>query len=93
MTAKRDQITKIVDIQNFGVPEEVSIEFKQNIAPENEWLENSDLDAFPSQVSEPWELCTYNPKFPELERLKAIVKSHGSVWFQPFDKEGLRVSP
>ena len=28
-----------------------------------------------------------------MDRLKAIVKSHGSILFQPFDKEGLRVSP
>ena len=67
MTAKRDQITKIVDIRGFGMPEEVLIEFSQDIAPEDDLLENSDLDVFPSQVSEPWELCTFNP---ELERLQ-----------------------
>jgi len=70
-----------------------SIEFSQDIAPEDELLENSDLDVFPSQVSEPWESCTFNPDFPQLDRLKDIVKSHGSILFQPFDKEGLRVSP
>ena len=56
-------------------------------------LENWDLDVFPSQVSEPWESCTFNPDFPQLERLKDIVKSHGSILFHSFDKEGLRVSP
>ena len=92
MTAKRE-ITKIVDIWSFEIPEQVPIEFNQDVAPEDDLLENSDFDAYPSQVSEPWELCTFNPKFPELERLKSVVKSHGSVLFQPFDKEGLRVSP
>jgi len=48
MTAKSDQITKIVDIRDFGPPEEVPIEFSQDIAPKDKLLENSDLDAFPS---------------------------------------------
>ena len=91
MTEKRDQITEIVDIRGFGIPEQVPIEFSQDIAPEDDLLENSDLDVFPSQVSEPWELCTFNPEFPQLERLKSIVKSHGSTLFQPFGKEGLQV--
>ena len=72
---------------------QVSIEFSQDIAPEDDLLENSDLDVFPSQVSEPWESCTFNPDFPDLVGLKSIVKSHGSILFQPFDKEGLRGSP
>ena len=72
MTAKRNQITKIVDIRDFGIPEEVPIEFNQEIASEDELLENSDLDTFPSQVSEPWELCTFNPEFPELECLQSM---------------------
>ena len=93
MTAKRDQITEIVDIRGFGIPEQVPIEFSQDIAPKDDLLENSDLDVFPSQVSEPWGLCTFNPEFPQLERLKDIVKAHGSILFQPFDKEDLRVSP
>ena len=79
MTAKRSQITEIVDIRGFGIPEQVPIEFSQDIAPEDDLLENSDLDVFPSQVSEPWEFCTFNPEFPQLERLKDIVKSHGSI--------------
>ena len=53
MTAKRDQITEIVDIRGFGIPEQVPIEFSQDIASEDDLLENSDLDVFPSQVSEP----------------------------------------
>ena len=87
------EITKIVDIIGFGIPEEVPIEFSQDVAPEDELLENSDLDAYPNQVSEPWKICTFNPNFLILDRLKSIVKFHGSVLFQPFDKEGLRVSP
>ena len=93
MTAKRSEITKIVDIRGFGIPEQVPIEFSQDVAPEDDLLENLDLDAFPSQISEPWEMCTFNPYFPELDRLQAIVKYHGSVLFQPFDKKGLRISP
>ena len=50
MTAKRSQITKIVDNWGFGIPEEVPIEFSPDIAPEDDLLENSDLDVFPSQV-------------------------------------------
>ena len=93
MTAKCSQITKIVDIRGFRISEEFHIEFSQDIAMEDDLLENSDLDVFPSQVSEPWESCTFNPNFSDLERLKSIVKSQGSILFQPFDKEGLWVSP
>ena len=35
MTAERDQITEIVDIRGFGIPEEVPIEFSQDIVPED----------------------------------------------------------
>ena len=35
----------------------------------------------------------FNPNFPELNQLKDIVKSQGSIFFQPFDIESLRVSP
>ena len=35
MTAKRNQITKIVDIRGFGIPEEVPIEFSQDISPQD----------------------------------------------------------
>jgi len=48
MTAKRSEITKIVDIRGFGMSEEVPIEVNQDVAPEDELLENSDLDACPS---------------------------------------------
>ena len=85
MTTKRRELTKIVDIRGFGVPEEVPIKFSQDVAPEDKLLENLDLNAYPSQVSEPWEMCTFNPNFPELGRLKFIVKYLGSVWFRPFD--------
>ena len=86
MTAQRREITKIVDIRRFGIPEEVPVEFSQDVAPEDKLLENSDLDAYPNQVSV---TCTCHPEFPESERLNSIVKSHGSVLFH---KEGLRVS-
>ena len=43
---------EIVDIGGFGIPEQVPIEFSQDIAPEDDLLENSDLDVFSSQVSD-----------------------------------------
>ena len=43
MTAKRSEITKIVYIRGFGIPEEVPIDFNQDVSPEDELLENSDL--------------------------------------------------
>ena len=73
MAAQRSEITKIVDIWGFGIPDQVPIEFDQNVAPEDDLLANSDIDAYLSQISEPWELCTFDPQFPELERLKSIV--------------------
>ena len=83
----------VTGYQRFGVPKEISIEFNQGIAPEDDLLEHANLGEFPDGRSESWQLCIFNSDFPELERLKSIVKSHGSVLFQPFDKEGLRVSP
>ena len=47
MNAKRSQITKIVDIRGFGIPEQVPIAFSQDIAPEDDLLGNSDLGVFP----------------------------------------------
>ena len=43
MTAKSNQITKNVHIRGFGILEEVPIEFSQDIAPEDELLEISDM--------------------------------------------------
>ena len=37
-----------MDIRGFGIPEQVSIEFNQDMAPKDDLLENSDLDAYPS---------------------------------------------
>ena len=36
ITAKRDKITEIVDIQGFEKPEQIPIEFSQNIGPEDD---------------------------------------------------------
>ena len=47
MTAKRREITKM-DIRGFGIPEQVPIEFNQDMAPKDDLLKNSDLDACPS---------------------------------------------
>ena len=72
MTAKRSEFTSWDtngDTRGFGIPEQVPIEFSQDIAPEDESLENLDLDAFPSQISKHWEMCTFSADFPELDRL------------------------
>ena len=74
------------------VPEENPIELNQDMAPEDVLLEQSNLDAFPDSESESWQLCTFNSNFLELDSLKFIVLSHGSVLLQ-FDMEGLWVSP
>ena len=47
MTAKRDQITEIVDIRGFGIPEQVPVELSQDIAPEIDLLENSEFVVIP----------------------------------------------
>ena len=52
-----------------------------------------DIFGIPEQVPFEFNHCIFNPEFSQLDLLKAIVKSHESVLFQPFDKEGLRVSP
>jgi len=44
MTAKRREITKIVDIRGFGIPEKVPTEFNHDVTPEDELLKNYDLD-------------------------------------------------
>ena len=83
MTAKCRKITKMIeDIRGFVIPEEVPVGVSQDVVPEDELLENSNLGAYTNQVSEPWEICTFNPEFPELERLKSIVRSYGLVLFQ-----------
>ena len=69
------------------------IKFSQDFAPEDDLLECSNIGLFPDLKSEFWESCTFNPDFPDLNRLKEIVKYHGNVLFQPFDQEGLRVEP
>jgi len=48
MTVKRSEVIKIVNIRGFGIPEEVTIDTNQDVAPEYELLENSDLDAYMS---------------------------------------------
>ena len=63
------------------------------LTPQDDLLENSTFGVFPDLNLEPWESCNFNPDFPELNKLKQIVRYHGSVLFQPFDYEGLRVQP
>ena len=84
---------KILDAKIRGLTYENPIEFGQDLAPEDDLLENSTIEVFPGLNLEPWESCHFNPDFPDLNRLKHIVRYHGSVFFRPFDYEGLRVQP
>ena len=89
----QDDHVKILDATLRGLTMENPIEFGQDLAPEDDLLECSNIGVFPDLNSEAWESCTFNPDFPDLDRLKEIVKLHGNVLFQPFDQEGLRVEP
>ena len=51
---KNGVVTKLVDIIDLWVPEEIRIEFNQDIASENDLLEQVNLDAFPDSGSESW---------------------------------------
>ena len=50
-------------ISGFGIPGEVSIDLNEDVTPEDDLSGNSDLDAFPTRVSEPWEMY-FQPQFP-----------------------------
>ena len=70
------------------MPEEVPIELNQDVAPED--------DYWKIQLHIPVKYQNHGKRallIPESERLNSIEKSHRSVLFQAFDKEGLRVSP
>jgi hypothetical protein len=86
-------ITRMVDIDTFGVPLPNPLSLAHDDAPEDLILEESQLDVFPRPQVENWETCHFNPEFPQLDRLRDIVKQHGAILFQPFDLEGLRVDP
>ena len=81
-----------MDIQGFGINEEVPIELSQDVSPEDELLKNSDLGCISQSSVRTVEMCTFNPNFPELDCLKSVVMSYELVEFQTFDKECLRVS-
>jgi hypothetical protein len=52
-------------------------------------MEDSSLEVFPEQSDETWEQCHFNPDFPQLDRLRDMVRNHDQVLFQV----GLRVDP
>jgi hypothetical protein len=86
-------MVRIANIDTFGVLVWNPLNMAQDEAPEDSLMETSTLEVFPEPSGEAWENCTFNPDFPKLDRLKEIVKNHGSILFQPFDSEGLRVNP
>jgi hypothetical protein len=86
-------MVRIVNIDTIGVPVWNPLESAQDEAPENSLMDTSTLEVFPEPSGEAWENCTFNSDFPKFDRLRGIVKDHGSILFQPFDKEGLRVDP
>jgi len=83
---------EILDAKIRGLTYENPIEFGQNLAPEDDLLENFTIGCFPDLNLEPWESCHFNPDFSDFGRLKHIVQYHGSMLFQPFDYEGLCAS-
>ena len=85
--------TRIVDLDTFGIALPNPLQNGSDDAPEDQLLEESTLDMFPEPSEENWQQCHFNPYFPQLDRLKDIVKEHGATLFQPFDTEGLRVEP
>ena len=46
------------------------IEFGQDLTPEDDLLKCSNIGVFPDLKLEAWESCTFNPDFPDLDRLK-----------------------
>jgi hypothetical protein len=91
--ANTTEMVRLVDIDTFGIPVFNPLSIAQDEAPEDSLMDEASIEVFPEPSGEDWEQCTFNPTFPKLDRLRDIVKSHGSVLFQPFDREGLRVEP
>jgi hypothetical protein len=89
----RAGISRIVDVNTFGVPAPNPLDSSQDEAPEDLLLDTSELEVFPEAIQEGMEQCHFNEDFPKLDKLKEIVANHGSVLFQPFDQQGLKVDP
>jgi len=47
MTAKNRVVSKLVDVKGLGVLEEIPVEFKKDIAPEDDLLKQINLNPFP----------------------------------------------
>jgi len=62
-------------------------------AVEDNLCQENNIDVFPGGKSECWEQCILTPTLPDLNVLENIVKRHVEVFFQPYDKEELRVDP
>jgi hypothetical protein len=89
----RANLTRIVDLDTFGVSVPNPLDSAQDEAPEYEMFEDSNVESYPTYINEDWEQCQFNHNFPKLDRLKEIVRTHGEHLFKPFDREGLRVAP
>jgi hypothetical protein len=90
----RTDMTRLVDIDThgFSLPN-IPLDMSQDLPPEDDLMGQSTVEVFPEPSGEAWENCYLNPDFPQLDRLRDIVRTHGKVLFQHFDHEGLRVKP
>jgi hypothetical protein len=93
MGGVRAATTRLIDMPTVNISLPNPLGSGHDEAPEDQLLEESSLDAYPRSNDEEWQNCHFNPEFPQLDRLKDIVRDHGAVLFRPFDKEGLRVDP
>ena len=67
-----DQEFMVLDIDVDDVV--MGVQWRQDLAPEDKLLEYWDLKF------EVWESSTFNPDFPDLNRLQETVKNHGNVF-------------
>jgi hypothetical protein len=89
----RAGVVRIQDVDEDARFSVRALKTERDNAPEDQLLQDSELEVFPERSEENWEMCHFSADFPHLERLKNIVRDHGSILFQPFDNDGLRVKP
>jgi len=70
----QDDHIKILNSTIRGLTIENPIDFGQDLAPEDELLECSNIGMFTDLKLEALECCTFNPDFPDLDRLKELAK-------------------
>jgi hypothetical protein len=75
------QMVRMVNIDTFGVQMWNPLDTAQDEAPEDSLMDTSTLEVFPEPSGEAWENCYLNPDFPQLDRLRNIVRTHGKVLF------------